>query len=61
MTETTLFFGVLGAFVAFLDDHKRCGDLDGGLDNGQVRLACSCGAQIVHPATAPAPRSCPGV
>ena len=22
--------GVLGAFVAFVDDHKRCGELDGG-------------------------------
>jgi psiF repeat-containing protein len=38
MTETTLFFGVLGAFVAFVDDHKRCGDLDGGLDNSYVWL-----------------------
>ncbi len=52
MTETTLFFGVLGAFVAF-DDHKRCGDLDGGLDNSYVWLECSCGAQIVHPAAPP--------
>ena len=31
MAETTLFVGVLGALVAFVDDHKRCGDLDGGL------------------------------
>ena len=23
MTEATFFFGVLGAFVAFVDDHKR--------------------------------------
>lgn len=31
MAEATIVFGVLGAFV---DDHKRCGDLEGGLDNG---------------------------
>jgi hypothetical protein len=55
MAEATFFVGVLGAFVAFVDDHKRCGDLDGGLDKGQVWLACSCGAQIVHPAKEPAP------
>ena len=36
MAVATFFFGVLGAFVAFLNDHKRCGDFDGGLDNGQV-------------------------
>ena len=55
MTEPTLVFGVLGAFVAFLYDHKRCGDLDGGLDNSYVWLECSCGAQIVHPVREPAP------
>jgi hypothetical protein len=51
--EAPLVFGVLGALVAFVDDHKRCGDLEGGLDNGHVWLACSCGAQIVQPASAP--------
>jgi len=61
MMEATIFFGVLGAFVAFVDDHKRRGDLDGGLDNGYVWLGCSCGAQIVQPAKEPAPRACPGV
>jgi hypothetical protein len=54
MTEATPCFGVLGAFVAFVDDHKRCGDLDGGLDQGHVWMACSCGAQILHPASNPA-------
>jgi hypothetical protein len=53
MKEAALFFGVLGAFVAFVDEHKRCGNLDGGEDNGQVWLACSGGAQVVHPASAP--------
>ena len=43
----------LAALVAFVREHQRCGDLEGSLDNGYVWLACSCGAQIAHPATAP--------
>jgi hypothetical protein len=27
---------LLGALTAFLDEHQRCGELDGGLDNGYV-------------------------
>jgi hypothetical protein len=50
MSTATVFFGVLGTFVAFVDDHKRCGDLDSGLDNGHVCLECSRGAQLSHPA-----------
>lgn len=45
--------GILDALVAFVREHERCGDLDGGLDDGCVWLACSCGAQIVPPASAP--------
>jgi hypothetical protein len=43
----------LGALVAFVAEHQRCGELDGGRDNGYVWLACLCGAQIVHPASEP--------
>ena len=46
---------VLNALVAFVAEHQRCGDLDGGLDNGHVWLECSCGAHIVHPAEEPTP------
>jgi hypothetical protein len=45
---------LLNALDAFVGEHRRCGDLDGGLDNGVVWLACSCGAQIAHPANSPA-------
>jgi hypothetical protein len=31
---------VLNALVAFVAEHQRCGDLDGGRDNGNVWLAC---------------------
>jgi hypothetical protein len=44
---------VLNALVAFAAEHQRCGDLDGGRDDGKVWLACFCGAQIVHPASEP--------
>jgi hypothetical protein len=39
--------------MAFVDEHQRCGDLDGGRDGGSIWLTCICGAQIVHPASAP--------
>jgi hypothetical protein len=38
----------LEALVAFVAEHQRCGELDGGRDGGYVWLACSCGAQIVQ-------------
>ena len=44
---------VLTALMAFVAEHQRCGDLDGGRDDGKVWLACSCGAQSAHPARAP--------
>jgi len=45
--------GILDALVAFVREHQRCGELDGDRDGGYVWLVCSCGAQIVQPATAP--------
>ena len=44
---------VLNALVAFAAEHQSCGDLDGGRDGGYIWLACTCGAQVVHPASAP--------
>ena len=41
--------GTLAALVAFVAEHQRCGDLDGGRDNALVWLTCSCGALVVHP------------
>ncbi len=34
---------------AFLQEHRRCGELDGGLDRGHVWMTCNCGADIVPP------------
>jgi hypothetical protein len=38
--------GVRGRHCAFSTEHRRCGYLDGGLDEATVLLACECGAAI---------------
>jgi len=48
-----LMSALLSALDAFLQEHRRCGELDGGLDGDTVWLVCSCGAQSVHSASAP--------
>jgi hypothetical protein len=40
---------VLTALVAFVAEHQRCGDLDGGTDNGYVWMQRSCGGLIMQP------------
>ncbi len=44
---------VPNVLMAFVAEHQHCGDLNGGRDGGYIRLTCTCGAQIVHPASAP--------
>jgi hypothetical protein len=44
---------VLSSLIAFVAEHRRCGDLDGGLAAGVVRIACSCGAEMVRHASSP--------
>jgi len=44
---------VLNALVAFVAEHQRCGDLDGGIDDGFAWLQCSCGGLIMHPENEP--------
>jgi hypothetical protein len=36
----------LSALNAFLQEHRRCGQLDGGGDEGHVWMAYECGASI---------------
>jgi hypothetical protein len=55
MKRSSLVLRRPGGFVAFVDEHKRCGDLDGGIDRGYVWLACSCGARTARPASRPPP------
>jgi hypothetical protein len=39
----------LAALVAFVANTNGAGELDGGRECGYIWLACSCGAQIMHP------------
>jgi hypothetical protein len=36
------------ALWAFVEEHCRCGDLDGGVEDGRVWMTCECGAQMAH-------------
>ena len=39
---------LLAALDAFLQEHRRCGELEGGVEGERVWMACDCGAAIVH-------------
>ena len=34
--------------LAALDEHRRCGELDGGIDSTRVLITSGCGAAITH-------------
>ena len=40
---------LIAALDAFVQEHRRCGELDGGVDDGRVWIACDCGGGIAHP------------
>ena len=40
---------LLAALDAFLQEHRRCGDLDAAVEDGLVWMVCDCGAGIAHP------------
>jgi hypothetical protein len=40
---------LLAALDAFVQEHRRCGELDGGVDRERVWMACDCGAGIAQP------------
>lgn len=43
---------VYEAMEAFLGAHRRCGELDGGVEGGRLWAACSCGASLAQPLSA---------
>jgi hypothetical protein len=55
---------------AFLQEHRRCGDLNAGVEPALVWMTCDCGAELVRPLDKPskdkqscrpgAPRQIPG-
>ena len=32
-----------------MQEHRSCGELDGGVDGERVWMACDCGGAIAHP------------
>jgi hypothetical protein len=46
---------LLAALDAFLQEHRRCGDLESGVDGERVWMACDCGARIADPFKPPEP------
>jgi hypothetical protein len=40
--------GLVDDIAAFVQEHRRCGALDGGVKGGLVRLTCECGAELVR-------------
>jgi hypothetical protein len=45
---------LLSALIAFVAEHRCCGEVEGGLEDGVVWLKCSCTARLAHPAALPA-------
>ena len=43
---------LLASLDAFLQEHRRCGDLDAGVEPALV-WACDCGAELVRPLVKP--------
>jgi hypothetical protein len=39
---------LLAALDAFLQEHRRCGDRDGGVEGERVWMSCDCGAVIAR-------------
>jgi hypothetical protein len=37
---------LLADLSAFVAEHQRCGDLDGGVEGDRVWMNCTCGASI---------------
>jgi hypothetical protein len=42
---------VLAALDAFLQEHRRCGELDADVEDQGVWMSCDCGADIVQSLT----------
>jgi hypothetical protein len=39
---------LLAALDAFLQEHRRCGELEAGVEEERVWMTCDCGAAIAH-------------
>jgi hypothetical protein len=50
---------LLASLDAFLQEHRRCGNLDAGVEPALVWMACDCGAELVRPLVKPRRTSSP--
>jgi hypothetical protein len=41
-------WALIGDLDAFLQEHRRCGELDSGVEQGRVWMTCECGAQMAR-------------
>jgi hypothetical protein len=41
----------LPALDAFFQEHRRCGELNSGVEDERVWMTCECGAEIAHSST----------
>jgi hypothetical protein len=39
---------LLADLEAFLQEHRRCGDMDGGVEGDRVWMTCECGAVLTR-------------
>jgi len=39
---------LLAALDAFLQEHRRCGEVDARVESALVWIACDCGAELVR-------------
>jgi hypothetical protein len=39
---------LLAALGAFLQEHRRCGDLDAAVEPDRVWMTCDCGAELLR-------------
>ena len=42
-------FTIYDALDAFFLEHRRCGKLESGVEDGRVWMTCECGAMIAQP------------
>ena len=38
--------GLVDDLDAFLQEHRRCGEMDSGVEEGRVWMTCDCGAGL---------------
>jgi hypothetical protein len=46
--EGEVIHALLAVLDALLQEHRRCGELDGAVVGERVWMACECGAAIAH-------------